>query len=683
MKIINDDYFVRLYAGWLGKMIGIRYGAPVEMWRSEEIKEKYPDADGYLFDYPIFGADDDSTGPIFFLKTLEDVENMNNLRPEDFGNTWLNYVPYMHGFFWWGGYRVSTEHTAYINLRNGIKAPDSGSMKVNTKVVAEQIGGQIFSDVWGLVSPYDFQKAASLAKMASQVSHDGEGVNGGMFIAACVSSAFKAKSVIEIINDGLSVLPQDSEYYQMALDIIDFHKKNPVTPDDCFRYIRSKYWTDKYPGQCHIIPNAAIVVYSLLYGDGDFDRTLKIANYSGFDTDCNVGNVGAIMGVYCGLAKINYEKWIKPINDIVLCSSVSVYENIIDIPSLVYRTARLAIKLRGEDYRGKYSESLEKEHLAFDFLLPGSTHGFRSSDSSVKMQNLDGKLHLSNLKEKTHVFYKSYYSKEDLFDNRYDTAIAPLVMPGQTIKTICSAGNSAQVRLFYKDLHTGERIYSEAKAVNGKTELVFKMDKANDALISEVGIFIESRTDDFQIIYFEISGEPDYILDFRKEIIEDYSPTHYEIRGMKIWNGKWELKDGKLVCESGTMHSEIYSGIKMSDYSMMAELSLNKEGKAGVLFRVQGAARSYGVFVDGKMLTLEKNSNGYRTLAETCFPVAFGEEVQIEVILEKNRILVYANGKKMFDFIDAKPYLKGCFGAFVGENAAASFRGFKISQRGE
>ncbi|MGI6768576.1 MAG: ADP-ribosylglycohydrolase family protein [Bacilli bacterium] len=682
MKIINDDYFVKLYAGWLGMLIGIRYGAPVEMWTSEQIKEKYPDTDGYFVDYPIFGADDDSNGPIFFLKTLDDIEDVNNLTPEDFGNTWLNYVPYLHGFFWWGGYRVSTEHTAYINLRKGIKAPESGSINVNTKVVAEQIGGQIFSDVWGLVCPNDFKKAASLAKMASQVSHDGEGVNGGMFIAACVSSAFKAKSVKEIINDGLSVLSENSEYYKMAVDIIDYYKNNSNDPEGCFNYIRSNYWIDKYPGHCHIIPNAAIIVYSLLYGEGDFEKTLKITNYSGFDTDCNVGNIGTIMGVYCGLEAIDYEKWIKPINDIILCSSTIVHENIVDIPSLVYRTARLALKLFGEEYTGKYSKSLQKEHLSFDFLLLGSTHGFRSSNPSVKMENKDGKLHLSNINDKTHIFYKSYYAKEDLYDNRYDTAIAPVVLPGQTIKVRCNAEKETKVALFYKDIHTSERIYFSPKEIKGKAELSFKMDKVVDALISEVGIYFESGTTDFEIEHFEIVGSPSYVLDFQKEIIEDYSPTHYEVRGTKIWNGKWGLENGNLTCISEDMHAEIYAGIKMKDFTLKSEFSLEK-GKAGVLFRVQGASRSYGAFIDGKNLTLEKNNYGYQVLKQVSLPIAFGDKVEIEVILEANRILVFANGTKMIDYLDEKPYLEGCFGAYLSENSQATFRGFKINQRGE
>lgn len=78
---------------------------------------------------------------------------MNNFSSHEAANALLNYAPYEHGFFWWGGYGISTEHTAYLNLRNGITAPRSGSVEQNGSMMAEQIGGQIFIDSWGLVSP--------------------------------------------------------------------------------------------------------------------------------------------------------------------------------------------------------------------------------------------------------------------------------------------------------------------------------------------------------------------------------------------------------------------------------------------------------------------------------------------------------------------------------------------------
>ncbi|HCA34999.1 MAG TPA: ADP-ribosylglycohydrolase family protein, partial [Lachnospiraceae bacterium] len=125
---------------------------------------------GYPVSYKNFAADDDSNGPLFYLRALEDSGKGENLQPQDVGNALLNYAPYEHGFFWWGGYGNSTEHTAYLNLYHGIPAPQSGSIRQNGSTVAEQIGGQIFIDTWGLVCPGDPDRAALFAKNAASVT---------------------------------------------------------------------------------------------------------------------------------------------------------------------------------------------------------------------------------------------------------------------------------------------------------------------------------------------------------------------------------------------------------------------------------------------------------------------------------------------------------------------------------
>ena len=140
---ITENYMEKVYAGWLGKIVGIRLGAPIEGWTYQRIRDVFGEVWSYPVDYKNFAADDDSNGPLFFIRALEDCEDLNNFSSKDVANALLNYAPYEHGFFWWGGYGVSTEHTAYLNLRNGIPAPRSGSIEQNGATMAEQIGGQI------------------------------------------------------------------------------------------------------------------------------------------------------------------------------------------------------------------------------------------------------------------------------------------------------------------------------------------------------------------------------------------------------------------------------------------------------------------------------------------------------------------------------------------------------------
>ena len=148
MAAIPSDYLERVYSGFLGKNVGIRLGAPVEpaIWTYERIREVYGDVTGYLKPFRNFAADDDANGPVYFVRPLLDAleGGAKPLVPADVGRAWLDYAREGIGMFWWGGYGRSTEHTAYLNLKNGIPAPESGSIARNGLVPAEQIGGQIF-----------------------------------------------------------------------------------------------------------------------------------------------------------------------------------------------------------------------------------------------------------------------------------------------------------------------------------------------------------------------------------------------------------------------------------------------------------------------------------------------------------------------------------------------------------
>nr|MBP7694614.1 ADP-ribosylglycohydrolase family protein [Anaerolineales bacterium] len=187
MNPLPADYRDRVYAGWLGKCIGVRLGAPVENWTAAEIAAHLGEITDFLPLPPgkVFKPDDDTAVPLVLIRALADYGPA--VTAAQIGETVLNYVADQRGNFWWGGYGVSTEHTAYANLAGGIPAPASGSSALNGQILAEQIGGQIFSDIWGLVAPTQPALAADLAERASRVTHDGEAVYGGRFIAGLVS----------------------------------------------------------------------------------------------------------------------------------------------------------------------------------------------------------------------------------------------------------------------------------------------------------------------------------------------------------------------------------------------------------------------------------------------------------------------------------------------------------------
>ena len=712
MPKMKPEYLEKIYAGWLAKIIGIRLGAPIEGWTYEKIKNVYGELDYYPVDYRDFAADDDSNGPMFFLRALEDSKEGKNLTAQAVGEALLNYAPFEHGFFWWGGYGISTEHTAYLNLRNGIKAPRSGSIELNGAALAEQIGGQIFIDTWGLVCPGNPDLAAKLAEKAASVTHGGNGVYGGIFIAACIAHAFEEKNIERIIEKGLSYIPVDCEYTRVVNAVADYHKKHPKNWRDCYRYIFENFGYDRYPGNCHIIPNIAVMILSLLYGNGDFSDTINICNMCGWDTDCNVANVAAIMGVILGLEGIDYQKWRRPINDFYVCSSVMGSLNILDIPYSANYIAKLAWELAGEKLPKEWEKIINSPALidSCHFEYPGSTHGIRvraersyanisydliNTEEAAYSGKRSLKVHVKPLRpaERIYVYKKTYYNSKDFHDSRYDPSFSPIIYPGQTVHGsvfLPSYGNGCLVCMYAHDASSGKTIEGDKiKLEKGKwAELSCKIPFIESGLIDEAGfafdmlglqgqpIELNCLIDD---LYFD--GKPDYTLTFSKDSVDIWNGLHREIAQFSKLKGLWHIEgdEAHLSCAD---FAEVFTGRHdWTDYIASFELKPIAGQEHYVNVRVQGAIRSYAVGFgpDGKFY-LCKNEDGYRILEKVDFPWKVGKSYTVTINVSGPRISASVNKKELIDYTDKEsPYLYGSIGFSVRKGSHCAYKKFVVN----
>lgn len=712
---MQQKFVEKIYAGWLAKIIGIRLGAPIEGWTYEKIKNIYGQPDGYLVDYQEFAADDDSNGPLFFVRALSDKDPDRELQAQDVGEALLNYAPFEHGFFWWGGYGVATEHTAYLNLRNGIPAPRSGSIQQNGSTMAEQIGGQIFIDTWGLVTPGNPDRAAEYARKAASVTHDGNGIYGGIFVAVCISYAFLEQDMGKILEKGLSYIPQDCEYTKVVRAVMRFYEEHRQEGwRSCYWYIRENFGYDRYPGNCHIIPNTAVMILALLYGEGDFSDTLNICNMCGWDTDCNVGNVAAIMGVRNGLEGIEYGKWRAPINDFLACSSVVGSRNITDVAAQALYLAKLAYQEANEEMPDPWGEIAQNRPESCHFEFPGSTHAMRIRVESLdEREDKNRRCHLENTKEtaytgerslkftagpispgeNVYVYKKTYYTPEDFYDSRYDPSFSPTVYPGQTIHGsafLPDYGQDALVSLYARDKRTG-KIHQSHRQKISKGEwkrLEYRIPYLEGGLIDEVGFIFHMKGSHRQVIEavgmiddLYTDGKADYKVEFEQENQEMWTVLHTEISQFTRLKGLSSLENGQLHLSCADFGEVYTGGHDWEDYEVRGVLTPVLGEYHWINVRVQGALRSYavGLLPDGKVGIL-KNENGYRILKteELCWKP--GEEYEITVCVHKNHICADINGQIQMEFTDEeKPYLNGCIGLSVQAGSHLSCKRIAVS----
>jgi ADP-ribosylglycohydrolase len=673
MMSFPSDYDQRVYAGWLGKCIGVRFGAPVEGWTYQDIRDNLGELTTYVHEDrgKIFKPDDDTSLPMILIRALEDYGA--NVTAEQFGETWLNYLGDQHGTLWWGGYGISTEHTAYLNLASGIPAPRSGAIVQNGAALAEQIGGQIFSDIWGWVAPNDPARAADLAETASSVAHDGNGLYGGRFIAALVSAAFSERDPRRLIGFGLEHVPANSEYARVICAMLDFHAQHPDDWHRGYAHLKANFGYDRYPGAVHIIPNAGVVALGLLYGGGDFTRTLRITNMAGWDTDCNVGNVGAIIGTAVGVDGIDLA-WRDPMNDLLITASVIGTRNLLTIPQCADLFCALGRRLHGEE-----AEPRPRYHFAY----PGSTQNFdargekgrpihlRRAENTPALQTSIRKL---NKKGEIRVFTRTYYRPNELSSNYYGATFTPLVFPGQTVTARVYIPESAPTTITAA-LYTHDDNHSSAHQASGTgltpgawQTLAYSIPPMKDVCLSEVGVVLRNigdlwETGSFQLAELDWAGTPEFECTFAKERAES--------GGISQWTrlrGYWRLEDGAYH-GSGPGFCETYSGdLRWTDYTLEAEMVPLIGEHHHVNVRVGGAMYSYafGLAPDQQAVIYKKDKT-YRAVAAAPFAWTHGSVYQLSLTASGDMLTAAVRApdgeRQTLEWRDSDaPYLSGQIG---------------------
>ncbi|HMS56354.1 MAG TPA: ADP-ribosylglycohydrolase family protein [Fimbriimonadaceae bacterium] len=660
------DYAERTYAGVLGKIIGVYLGRPVENWSHERIMAEIGEIQYYIHEQRgrhLVITDDDISGTFTFLRAMNDYGCPIGITPEQIGQTWLNYLIEKTTILWWGGLGNSTEHTAYLRLKHGIKAPESGSRALNTKVVSEQIGAQIFVEGWGMIVPGQPRLAADLARRSASVSHDGEGIYGAQVVASMVSQAYVEHNLDTLIDTALEWIPTDSDIARMIGDIRNWHRNEKNWKENRAR-LEANYGYDKYLGNVHIVPNHGLIILSLLHGEGDFQKSLMIVNTCGWDTDCNSGNVGSILGVRNGLSGIeDGPDWRGPVADRLFLPSADPGRSITDAVRETYEIINITKRLRG------HPQEEPKGGAKFHFSLPGSVQGFRAESGpevrgTVETYNDNSKLSLRFQKVATGRSARvstSTFIPEDLINLKtgYVLVASPTLYPGQTVRARLLADPTNPVpircnlyiaRYDETDSLTIVRGPQEIFVPAKERELEWQIPDLDGYPVAEVGIELTSdlRSDGtLHLDWLTWNGVPD----------TEFKPTKGTMWG-RCWakaidRFEYQRDAYRYLAQNEGTGLLIQGCREWDDYRFEATIRPQMMVAAGIAGRVQGLRRYYAMqLIDGRV-QLVKELDGTQILEERPFQWNYFCDYHMALEFDGDTIRGFVDGERVFTAQDA------------------------------
>ncbi|MBE6811863.1 MAG: ADP-ribosylglycohydrolase family protein [Ruminococcaceae bacterium] len=347
----NETLRKKILGAWTGRAVGCLLGKPLEGIRSDELIPFLKETDNYpLHRYPLSSeitkeiashykfmlcgkpyadtmdgmpVDDDTNYLVLAQKIVNECGK--DFESDDVVMQWLRCQS-VYAYF-------TAERIAFVNFMNCLEPPASAMYK---NVCREWIGAQIRGDYFGYICPGKPEEAARMAYTDARISHVKNGIYGEMFVAAMIACAAVTDNIEDIILGGLAQIPYTSRLYEAVVNVMDAYKTGK-TYDETFAMIHALWDEHTDHGWCHVISNAMIVTAALLYGEGDFGKSVCAAVGMAFDTDCNGATVGSILGMRNGIDGID-EYWQKPING-------KIHTSIFGIPTVnIEEAAELTMK---------------------------------------------------------------------------------------------------------------------------------------------------------------------------------------------------------------------------------------------------------------------------------------------------------------------------------------------------
>ena len=313
--ITHEELMDKISGYWIGQLLGNYMGFPFENnWVDEPVPVfvdriyTYKDDKSLrIADYnrkgfipimcdSVHGAWSDDDTDIEFV-TLHAVEKYGlDITYPEITEMWVTHI---NDHIW------CANRFARDLMEKGLVAPHTGRKENNEEWF--QIDPQLVNEIWSVFYPGMTKLAAKRADWAAHITNDDWGTHPTIAYGAMISAAFFEKDVEKLVQIGIEAAPDKGPYAEGIRDVVKWHKEYDNWRDTR-KEIHNKYYKYKkgsYEAPVSVVSslqNGLCGIMAILYGEGDYMKTVGIASSAGYDCDNQAATCAALIGIRNGLS---------------------------------------------------------------------------------------------------------------------------------------------------------------------------------------------------------------------------------------------------------------------------------------------------------------------------------------------------------------------------------------------
>jgi ADP-ribosylglycohydrolase len=414
--ISEKELHDKISAFWLGQLVGNYYGLPFENKYVDEpvlflVDRVYTYEDDEAinlnrYDWrgfiPIFmdaveGAFADDDTDIEFI-TLHAVEKYGlDITYSEITEMWKKHI---NRRIW------MANHTARSLMNKGFVAPETGRKENNRNWF--QIDPQLVNEIWSVFYPGMTKKAAERALWGARITNDDWGTHPTIAYGVMISAAFFETDVEKLVQMAIDAVPNEGPFAEGMRDVVKWHKENDNWRDTR-KKIHDKYYRYKkgsYEAPVSVVSslnNGLCGIMAILYGGGDFMKTVGIAVSAGYDCDNQAATCAGLIGVLQGTKCLPTEM-VESFNNQYVCftrDEVQIATPLSEIEERIVAISKRAILENGGrvEIRRKNAPSLVNKEITITYEGVDYNMKFGFDEATISGGNFNEDMFVEYLQE--------------------------------------------------------------------------------------------------------------------------------------------------------------------------------------------------------------------------------------------------------------------------------------------